>query len=170
MRTGPQPSLTGSVMSTRPSHSSDDARKLLVEDLLLEVAEDEEERDEDRDLEDDRKAGGVRVDLVLLVELHELFRLPLTVRLVALLDRLHLGRVDLQALHRVDLPDRDRDEEDAHDHGQRDDRPRPREPGRLVEPREDLGEDVLERREQAADDHVRAFREPLRGNTVWSFA
>ena len=54
----------------------------------------------------------------------------------------------------MDLPDRDRDEEHPHDHGQGDDRPRPREAPRLVEPDQDLGEDVLDRGEDPADDHV----------------
>ena len=39
-------------------------------------------------------------------------------------------------------------------------------PPLCVQPRQDLREDVLERGEDAADDHVRAFREPLPGNTV----
>ena len=93
-----------------------------------------EERDEDRDLEDDRQARGGRVDLVLPVELHQLFVLALLVVLPLLLQRLHLRRVRLQVLHRVDLLDRDRDEQDPHDHGEGDDRPGPREADRLVQP------------------------------------
>ena len=49
----------------------------VLKDVLLGVLQDEEERDEDRDLKDDRQARGVWVDLVLLVELHQLFRLLL---------------------------------------------------------------------------------------------
>ena len=93
-------------MSTRPRHSRLDVR-VLREDLVLEVAQHEEERDEDRDLEDDRQARRGRVDLVLPVELHQLFVLPLPVVLPALLDLLHLRRVRLEVLHRVDLPHRD---------------------------------------------------------------
>ena len=40
------------------------------------------ERDEDRDLEDQRQARGQRIDLVLLVELHHLLLLTLLVVLV----------------------------------------------------------------------------------------
>ena len=53
---------------------------------------------------------------------------------------------------------------------ERDDRPRPRQPDGVVEPGEDVREDVLERREDAADDHARAFRDLPSGKSVWSCA
>jgi hypothetical protein len=70
----------------------------------------------------------------------------------------------------MDLPNGDRDEQDPDDHRERDDRPRPRQATGLVQPLEDVGEDVLERREYPADDHARAFRERPSGKTVWSCA
>src|SRR5262245_26176665 len=135
-------------------------------DLLLEVAEREEQGDEDRELEQDRQAGGGRVDLVLPVELHQLLVLPLLVVLPALLDLLHLRRVHLEVLHGVDLPHHHGHEEDPHHDDERDDRPGPRQADRVVEPLEDSGEDVLEGRENACDDHVSSPRRRLK--TVWS--
>ena len=73
------------------------------------MAQDEVERDEDRELEEERQAGRGRVDVVVPVELHQLFVPLLLVVLVALLDRLHLRHVRLHRLHRVDLLDRERD-------------------------------------------------------------
>ena len=128
-----------------------DRAAVLDERLRLEVAQHVEQRDEDRDLEDDRQARGGRVDLVLAVELHQLLVLPLLVVLPLLLERLHLGRVRLQVLHRVDLLDGDRHEEDAHEHGEDDDRPRPGEPDRLVQPDQDPLEEVLERAQRVGE-------------------
>ena len=121
--------------------------------VVVELAQDVEERDEDRDLEHDRQARGGRVDLVLLVELHQLLVLALLVVLLLLLERLHLGRVRLQVLHRVDLLHGDRHEHDAHEHGQRHDRPRPREADRLVQP--DRGRSGGSSRAGAADSRWR---------------
>src|SRR6185503_1505935 len=129
----------------------------LVPDLFLEVLEDVEERDEDRDLEDDRQARRRRVDLVLAVELHQLLVLPRAVVLPALLDLLHLRRVRLEVLHRVDLPHHHGHEHDPDEDDEGHDRPRPGEPGRAVEPLEERGEEVLERLQGIgqADDHAR---------------
>ena len=114
----------------------------------------------------DRQARGGRVDLVLPVELHQLLVLPLPVVLPALLDLLHLRRVRLEVLHRVDLAHRDRHEQDPHARrrARRSTRPRGR-PDRVVEPLEDGREDVLERRQDPADDHRSA---PRRRKSVWS--
>ena len=62
-------------------------------DLGLELVASQqlEEREEDRELEQQRQAGGERVDLVLLVEVHHLPLLALAVVLVLLLDRLISG-------------------------------------------------------------------------------
>ena len=57
----------------------------------------------------------------------------LAVALVLLLDLLHLRRVPLQRLHRVDLPHRQRDEQHPHDDRERDDRPRPRQADRAAQ-------------------------------------
>jgi hypothetical protein len=123
-------------------------------DLLLEVLQDEEEADEHRELRQDRQAGCRWVDLVLLVEGHHLRVHPLAVVLPALLDGLHLGRMRLQVLHRVDLADGQRHEHDPHDHDERDDRPGPRETERVVEVGEDPRQQVLEGREDAREDHA----------------
>jgi hypothetical protein len=74
--------------------------------------------------------------------------------LVLLLDPLHLGRVRLQVLHRVDLPDGQRDEQHADDHDERDDRPRPGQPDGVVQVREHPREQIFERGEDAREDHA----------------
>ena len=127
--------------------------------LVREVPQDVEERDEDRELRQQRQARRSRVDVVLLVELHQLLVHLVAVALVLPLDLLHLRRVRLQVLHRVDLPDDERDEADADEDRQRDDRPRPAETGAVVEEVEDRPEEVLERRERA---EARITRNPLR--------
>jgi hypothetical protein len=53
----------------------------------------------------------------------------------------------------VDLLDGERHEQHPHDDGQADDRPRPRQPD-LVQPVEDVPQQVLERRQETGDDHV----------------
>jgi hypothetical protein len=122
---------------------------------VREVLQHQVEGDEDRELRQQRQARGGRVDVVLAVELHQLFLLPLLVGLVLLLDLLHLRRVPLEVLHRVDLPDGQRDQKEPDDHRQRDDRPRPRQADRTVraEPLEDVAEEVLEGGEDVRDDH-----------------
>ena len=121
--------------------------------MLRELAQDEIERNEDRELRQHRQARRGRVDLVLLVELHQLFLLPLLVGLVLPLELLHLRRVALQVLHRVDLLDHQRHEQEPDHQRQRDDRPGPREPDRAVQPVEDAAEKIFERGERRADDH-----------------
>ena len=81
----------------------------------FEVLQDEVEREEDRDLDEHRQARGSRVDVALPVELHELLVLLLLVALVLLLDLLHLRQEGLHPLHRVDLPDGERDEGEPDD-------------------------------------------------------
>ena len=137
----------------RPSHSR--LSPGVVVRRRREVLEQEEERDEDRDLEEDGQARRGGVDAVLLVELHQLLVHLLAVALVLALDLLHLGRMPLEVLHGVDLLDRQRHEQHAHHHRQRDDGPGPRETDRAVRPEEvdDVGEDVDDRRRDAGDDH-----------------
>ena len=115
---------------------------------LREVPQRVVERDEDRELREHRQARRRRVDVVLPVELHQLFVLLRLVALVLLLDLLHLRREALQVLHRVDLLHRQRHEQHPDDHRQRDDRPRPRQVHAEVQPVEDVAGDVLERRDE----------------------
>ncbi len=129
-------------------------REVAARRVLGEVAEDVVEGDEDRELQQQRQAGRGRVDVVLPVELHQLFLLALAVGLVALLDLLHLRLVPLEGLHRVDLLHRERHEEHAHDHRHGHDRPGPGQADRPVEPEEDVVERVLERGDRAQDDHA----------------
>ena len=79
------------------------------------------EREEDRDLHDDRQAARQGRNLLLLVELHHGFLLLRAVVGEALLDRHHLG---LQLLHlahgRVGLVGQ-REEDELHDHGREQD-------------------------------------------------
>ena len=122
--------------------------------LLREVLQRVVEGDEDRKLHEHRQAGGGRVDLVLPVELHQLLVLLLLVLLVLLLDLLHLRRVALQVLHRVDLLHRQRDERHPDDHGQGHDRPGPREADAEVQPVERVPRRVLERRQRRRDEEA----------------
>ena len=99
------------------------------------------------------EAAGI--DLVLAVELHQLFVLPRAVVLPLLLDLLHLRRVRLEVLHRVDLPHGDRHEHEPDEDDERHDRPRPGEPDRGVEPLEEAREEILDRPQRVEDgDHV----------------
>ena len=132
--------------------------------MLRKGAQHEVEREEDRNLRQQREAGRGRVDLILAVELHQLFLLALLVGLVLLLDLLHLRHVALHRLHRVDLPDGQRHEADADDDRERDDRPSPRQPDRAVQPVEHVAKQVLDRREGAEEDPEN------HANNLWSFA
>src|SRR6266511_4695400 len=124
---------------------------------ILRMAQDEVERDEDGKLEEDRQARGRGIDVVLPVELHQLLVALLFVVLEALLDRLHLRHVRLHRLHRVDLLDGEGHHQQPHHHGQRDDRPGPREPDRAVQPLEDVAENVLERGDDRKQDHLKSL-------------
>ena len=80
------------------------------------------EREEHRDLEEDRQAPGQRVHALFLVELHDLLLLERLVVLVALLDGLHLGLERAHGRHRGELALGDREHDAAHQQGQQDDR------------------------------------------------
>jgi hypothetical protein len=84
--------------------------------------------------------------------------------------KIGIWRVDLKALHRVDLLDGERHEQHPDDHGQPDDRPCPGQPDRPVQPGEDLREEVFDGRQDTAEDHAFAFRERWSGKSVWSCA
>src|SRR6266550_4821396 len=124
--------------------------------VLREMSECVEEPDEDRQLGHQRQTRGGRVDVVLLVELHQLFVELRPVALVLPLDLLHLRRVRLHVLHRVDLLHRQGNEQHPDDDREPDDRPRPGQAQR-VERVQDVPEQVLERRENARDDHLKTF-------------
>ena len=68
-------------------------RQAVTADVLLEVgAQHVEQRDEHRQLQQQRQTGGQRVDLVLAVELHDLLLLALLVVLVLLFQGADLRR------------------------------------------------------------------------------
>ena len=73
------------------------------------------EREEHRDLQQDRQAAGERIDLLVLVELHHLLLLALLVVLVAFLDALHLRLQLLHLRHRLVLLVGEREEGGLHD-------------------------------------------------------
>src|SRR5207248_2545143 len=127
-------------------------------------------RDEDRQLRDEGQTGPERVDLVLLVELHQLLLLALLVLLVLSLDRLQLGLQPLEALHRVELLERERHEQRPDDDREQHDRPAPRDANRVVEELQYRLEDVDQRLEDVGgDEHGQALGAGLRGlNSRWS--
>ena len=91
-------------------------------DVVLDRPQDPEQREQHRHLDDERQAAGERVDVVLLVELHQLFVLLL---LVVLVLRLELLDLRLDALHRDHRSRLLRGQRQQHRHdgaGQQDDR------------------------------------------------
>ena len=74
------------------------------------------EREEHRNLDDDRKTTGDRIDLLALVELHQLFLERLLVFLVALLQHLHFRLHGLHLRHRLIAAAGEREEHQLHDH------------------------------------------------------
>src|SRR3979490_3450544 len=129
-----------------------------------------EQRNEDRQLCDEREAGPERVDLVLLVELHQLLLLALLVLLVLRLDRLHLGLQTLESLHRVELLERQRNQKRADHDREEDDRPSPRNSDGVVEELQYRLEDIDQRLEDVrGNKHDQALWAGLAGlNTRWS--
>ncbi len=95
--------------------------RALLGDVLIGVPEDAEEGEEDRELHHERQAPGERVDLVLLVELHDLFVELLAVALVFRLELLDLGLDPLHGEHRLRLLGRERVEHEHHGEGHQDD-------------------------------------------------
>jgi hypothetical protein len=84
-----------------------------------------EERDEERDLQDQREARPERVDLLALVEGHDLLVHALAVALVTLLDPLDLRLQQLEPLHGLHALERQRQDHDPDREGQEDDRHSP---------------------------------------------
>ena len=91
-------------------------------DEVLDLAQRLVQRDEDRHLGQERQATPERVDLVLLVELHQLFVELLLVVLVLRLQLLHLGLRPLHGDHRLRLLGGEREEDQPHHDGEHDDR------------------------------------------------
>ena len=90
-------------------------------DVLVGLAQDPEERDEDRELDEEWQATRQGIDLVLLVELHHLLVLLLLVVLVLRLDLLDLGLGSLHRHHRFGLLGRQREQHEHHQDGEQDD-------------------------------------------------
>ncbi len=84
-----------------------------------------EERDEERDLEQQREARAQRVDLLALVEGHDLLVHALLVVLVALLDLLDRRLQRLEALHRLHALEGERQDREPDREGHQDDRDAP---------------------------------------------
>src|SRR6266511_486343 len=136
-----------------------DEQEAGASDVLLEArpAQQSVERDEDRDLKQQRDAGREWVDLVLLVEAHQLALEALAIVLVLLRDLLDLRLVGLQRAHRANLLYRERQDHDPRDERQQHDREPPADSDIVVEELQHrLGgvdqrlEDVRERQDYAA--------------------
>src|SRR3954447_14122674 len=99
----------------------------VVGDLGLEARRTEqlEQGQEERQLERQRQAGPERVDLLPLVEGHDLLVHALPVALVALLDLLDLRLELLEPLHRLHALERERQDHDPDREREQDDRPAP---------------------------------------------
>ncbi len=93
--------------------------------VRVEALEHVEEAEEDRDLEEHRKAAHERVGLFLPVELHHLLLERLPVTLVLLLQLLHLGLERLHRPLRLDLLDEDREQDHPDGDHQEEDRQDP---------------------------------------------
>jgi hypothetical protein len=116
-----------------------------------------EQRDEHRQLGDQRQTRAKRVDLILLVELHQLLLLTLLVVLVLGLQRFQLRLQALEGLHRAELLQRQRHEQRADDHRQEHDREAPAGAQVVVEDLEHRLEHVDERLEYVrGDEHHQA--------------
>src|SRR4249919_292362 len=90
-------------------------------DRMLRPPQHRVHRDQDRELQQHRPAPRERVDPVVLVELHDLFLLTLLVPLVLALDLLDLRLHDLHVLHRPDLLDPEREQDQPDHDGEQDD-------------------------------------------------
>ncbi len=109
------------------------------------VAERVEEGDEDRELSQQRHAGGERVDFVLFVEAHHFLLHALFVVFVFLLDFLDLRLQRLHRAHAFDLFVGQRDQDGPGADRDRDDRHAPGEADVVVEELEDRVGDVDQR-------------------------
>ena len=129
-----------------------------VADLVLEgaAAQQRVERDEDRDLEDQRQAGRERVDAVLLEERHLLALHALAVVLVLLLDLLHVRLERLHLAHPVHRLEREGQDDQPGEPGDQDDSDAPGEADVVVQPVEDVVEEVDQRLEDVGfEEHDR---------------
>ena len=129
--------------------------ELVAADVLLEIrAQHVEERDEHRELHHERQARCQRIDFVLLIEFHQLLLLALFVLLVLFFQRVYLRSEPLHLLHRLELPEGQRHEHRADQHGEAHDRQAPAPTHDVVV---DEDHDVFEQRDQRREgvlDHV----------------
>src|SRR5919202_1755506 len=116
------------------------------------------ERDKDREMHDDGEAPPQRIDLPLLVELHDLFLLLAGVVLVPGAYLVHVRLELLHPAHALDLPEGQREEEGSHDDREHHDAQPPGSPP-TVEGRERGPHEVEERVEEVSErfDHARSF-------------
>ena len=123
-------------------------------DVLLQVAAQHvEQRDEDRQLQQQRQARRERVDFVLAVEVHDLLLLALFVVLVLLFQRLDMRGQALHLLHGLQLPERQRNQQRPDDHRQTHDRQSPTAAHQVVvDEHHDRFEHADQRRERVLDD------------------
>ncbi|MPM16710.1 hypothetical protein SDC9_63091 [bioreactor metagenome] len=120
------------------------------------------EGEEERHLDEQRQAGGHRVDALLLVELHRLLAEAVPIVRVLLLQLLQLRLQFLHAASAVDLLDEQRDHRGADRHGQQHDRQAPRgtAPGaedrrqQPVEADHDAGDHPVERLREGAEEII----------------
>ncbi len=127
-------------------------------DVLVGVAHDAEQREEDRHLHQEREATRKRVDLVLLVELHHFFVELGAVVLVLRLELLDLRLRPLHVHHRLGLLGGEREEREHHHDREHDDGDAEVR-DQAVEEREDRPEEVVDgieefHRESALFRHV----------------
>jgi hypothetical protein len=136
-------------------------------DVRLEAValEQVEEREEDRQLEQERPARRKRVDAVLLVEGHHLALHPLAIVLVLLLDLLHLRLELLEGPHRLDLLDGQRQDQQAGEEGEADDRHAPPEADVVVEEEDHRLRRIDQRLEDVRDDDRDHARKTLCSET-----
>src|SRR5215207_1182297 len=107
-----------------------------------ELANNVEDADKYRHLDQDRQASAERVHPLLLVDLRHLLPLPLRIVPELGADLVHLRFQILHRAHASDLLHRKREKQATHDHRQHNDRKPPRGAYRLMEVQQDGPEDV----------------------------
>src|SRR5215207_5905306 len=107
-----------------------------------ELANNVEDADKYRHLDQDRQASAERVHPLLLVELRHLLPLPLRIVLELGTDLVHLRFQILHRAHAPDLLHRQREQQATHDHRQHHDRQPPRRSDSLMKVEQYRTEDV----------------------------
>src|SRR5215216_4246346 len=116
------------------------------------------QREEDRQLRQRRQDRPERVDPVLLVERQRLPLEALRVRAVLVAQLLDLWRELGHPVHRAQLLERQRQQQGADEHRERDDRETPAQPDVVVEDLEDRLEDVDQRLEDVGESSLHWLR------------